>query len=532
MKLKRIIQTLLLFLSFHIFLHANAYGADFFDDFSVDTTAEYSIADLWTPGIGFFVYDAVGERAQVLTGDNVSIEFSHDLPAFESGTFSIDLLPTTKYPNWGLVRISLVQDALNYYSICNTDGSGPCGEIKKVINGQVVESVSFVNEYSQNTNYQITIDFSPGQTQVEAFGEVHVLSTDNSSIIVSGFEVESAQQDAYYDNIAYFSDPFVIIVEPTSYFLQEQADLTVKAIAGQLQAGWGVKFDLDSSVTIVDLTPPFDVIFTSLALGEHVIDAFVIDDLGVEIIGAATHDTIINVGIGDYYVAMGDSITNGLDDDVPSDDSSSDGRNTGGGYTPILNNLLTAFKGYPHNIVNEGVPGASSVDGVFDILEVLSRHQNASRFLVQYGTNDASVYYSLPRPSGLGIDPGDPGYPGTFKDNMQQIIDAINEASKEVSLAKIPIALADCNSSCEPYPDPSIGQKNIVIQEYNEVIEELFDDPLNNIVVTPPDFYAYFSYFDSGTGRFRFEDEYATNYHPNGIGYQSMADLWFQALTQ
>lgn len=311
--------------------------------------------------------------------------------------------------------------------------------------------------------------------------------------------------------------------------MQEQTDLTVKAITSQLPGNWGVKFVLDSSVTVLDSIPPFEVLFTSLATGEHVVDAFVIDDLGVEVIGTYTHDAIIHIGVGDYYVVLGDSITYGLDDDVFIDDSSSDGRNTGGGFEPILNDLLTSYNGYPHNIANEGVPGDTSVDGLFNIAVVLSRHQNASRFLVQYGTNDAGGL--LPTPSGLGLNPGNSGYPGSFKDNMQQIIAAIDEAGKEGSLAKIPIALSSCQT-CDPYPDHSQGQKNIIIQEFNEVIAELVADPLNNITVIPPDFYAYFSYFDPITNRFRYQDEYATYLHPNGIGYQSMADLWFQALTQ
>jgi lysophospholipase L1-like esterase len=237
--------------------------------------------------------------------------------------------------------------------------------------------------------------------------------------------------------------------------------------------------------------------------------------------GAKTHDAIVNVGIGEYYVAYGDSITYGADDDVFIDNTSSDGRNSGGGYEPILNDDLTIFMGYPHNVSNEGVPGDTSADGLLNISTVLSRHQNASRFLVEYGTNDANVF--LPVPSGLGLGPGDSGYSGSFKDNMQQIIDAIISAGKEVCLAKIPIALADC-MTCQPYQDPSQGQKNIMIQEFNAVIDELVMDPSNGINVVPPDFYSYFE--------INYPTEYATWVHPNGIGYQSMADLWFQALTQ
>jgi len=225
----------------------------------------------------------------------------------------------------------------------------------------------------------------------------------------------------------------------------------------------------------------------------------------------------------DYYVGLGDSITFGSDDDDPSDDTSRDGRNSGGGYTPILNDLLTNFKGYPHTVVNEGVPGDKSVDGVLAISAVLARHPDSSVFLVQYGTNDAGTAV----PSGLGLSPADgENYTDTFKYNMQQIIDAIIAAGKQVCLAKIHIALGSTNTGAQ-YPDPiDDGLKNIDIREYNQVIDELINDPLNNIVVTPPDFYTYFSS--------RYETEYnpVSNYHPNGIGYRSMADLWFQALTQ
>ncbi|OQX56297.1 MAG: hypothetical protein B5M53_02260 [Candidatus Cloacimonas sp. 4484_209] len=363
--------------------------------------------------------------------------------------------------------------------------------------------------------------------QVEAFGEVIVINDQqNNGIEVNRFETETAQQDAYYDNILYQSGkPYVIITQPDNYYLQCTPDLSVQAIADNLQVNWGIKFVLDIGTayeqSIIDKTKPYEVTFTDLAKSEHVVDAFVIDDLGNEVAGTDTHDKKIQIGIGDYYVAIGDSITKGYGDDDPSDDISADGRNEGGGYEPILNNLLTAERGYPHNIVNEGVEGATSADGRFSISTILAEHPHALRFLVQYGTNDSDIW--LPIPSGKGLHPGDPGYPGTFKDNMQQIIDAINAAGKEVCLAKVPIALADC-SHCKPYEDPSQGQKNLLIQEYNEVIDELVGDPTNNISVTPPDFYSYFEV--------HYPDEYADWLHPNGIGYHSMAELWAEVLNQ
>jgi lysophospholipase L1-like esterase len=230
-------------------------------------------------------------------------------------------------------------------------------------------------------------------------------------------------------------------------------------------------------------------------------------------------------GIDNYYVAVGNSITDGFGDDDPSDDISEDGRNSGGGFEPILNDLLTSATGQSHTIANEGVGGATSADGLASIPTVLNAHPDSWRFLVQYGTNDANPLF--PIPSGRGLNPGDPGYPGTFKDNMQQITDAINAAGKEVCLAKPPITLGDSTFGT-PYVDPDTGARNVLIKEYIDVIDELKNDPLNGIAVPTPDFYGLFN--ENVTGGKRYDFEYADNLHPNGEGYRSMADGWLQSL--
>jgi lysophospholipase L1-like esterase len=231
------------------------------------------------------------------------------------------------------------------------------------------------------------------------------------------------------------------------------------------------------------------------------------------------------VDVENYYVAVGDSITFGVGDDDPSDDTSLDGRNSGGGFTPILNDLLTNATSQSHFIANEGVGRATSLDGRSSISNVLAAHSESRRILIQYGTNDA--YPWLPIPSGKGLIPGDAGYPASFKDNLQQMINAINLNGKEVGLAKIPITLGS-NTIGEQYIDPDAGVRNVLIKEYNEVVDELKNNPLNKITVTPPDFYNLFN--EDVIGGKRYDFEYADNLHPNGEGYRSMTDLWFESL--
>ena len=194
---------------------------------------------------------------------------------------------------------------------------------------------------------------------------------------------------------------------------------------------------------------------------------------------------------GEYYVAIGDSIT-----------LASSGR----GYQSTLSDLLRISKKYPNTVANWGVEGATSLGGTKLIPSTLSTVPRAKYFLIMYGTNDAFLPNSIP--SGKGMRPGDPGYRGSYKANLQTIISAIRTAGKIPYLAKVPYAT-----------QRSIDISRI--REYNVVIDELV--AANDIAVTPPDFFSYFQ---------EHQDELADGIHPNKIGYKSMANLWFIALTQ
>jgi lysophospholipase L1-like esterase/PKD repeat protein len=301
--------------------------------------------------------------------------------------------------------------------------------------------------------------------------------------------------------------PSVRLLRPQSKFLQTSPDLNVIA-AASLTAGQGVRFMLDGGVAnggveADQYTAPYQALFSAVNAGPHVVDAYVIDAGGAVVSGPGTHDQAGQVGIGETFVAMGDSVTLGFDDDMSSDDVSQDGRTIGGGYEPVLANSLASELGHTVVIANEGIFGDRSAEGAVLCPGVLAKHSSATHFLILYGSSDYS-------PSGLGLQPGDAGYAGSFKDNMQRMINDVNSAGKIPVLGKIPARL------------PLDGGDNARLQEYNAVIDELIANPVNQITTPAPDFYTYFH---------DHTDQLADGFHPNGLGYQAMAGLWFDALT-
>ena len=162
----------------------------------------------------------------------------------------------------------------------------------------------------------------------------------------------------------------------------------------------------------------------------------------------------------------------------------------------------------------------------FTVADVGEMAKNVARSGM-FGMNDARPW--LPVPSGQGLNPGDSGYAGSYKDHMQQIINGIKAAGKTANLSKTNVALADCADNvptdpgyCAPYPNIPTGARNVLIQQYNIVVDELVS--ANGITVTPPDFYNYF--YTQGF----YQTQYSDNIHPNAAGYAAMANLWFQAL--
>ena len=348
-------------------------------------------------------------------------------------------------------------------------------------------------------------------------GTIGLYSWNNSGSVFDNVRVEIDQELAI---LSPRNGDFFTSSSPSS---TSPIQLTIESSATGFPSNWGVQFVTNGNGVngFQDYSQPFEW-ETRFSKGHHTVTVFMIDEHGTR---QTSSSNLVEFGIGDYYVAFGDSITLGTDDDDPTDDISDDGRNSGGGYPPILNNLLTQKKGFPHNIQNEGHGGDRSSDGRTKIASKLSAHPMAQWFLVMFGTNDTSG--AVPRSSGLGRSPGQSGYSGSYKDNMNRIVSAIINDGRIPVLAYVPIRFGSSSGSSS-YPNPDSHPTNLLIRDYNRVIDELRDiHP--EIQVTPPDFYEYFRKTRRSNGR---SVEFDDNLHPNGEGYRSMAELWSEALAE
>ena len=505
--------------------------------FNISPAAGYNVADVLVDG------SSVGAVASY-TFSNVTAD--HTIAAsFEAGTIPTTIIidnrdaQTSQTGTW---PVSGAADPYSIDSFYSRDGTTFTFHFTPPQSGIYDVSMWWTEWPSRSSNVPVDIENNDGVTTVYIDQQVNggQWNIQGPFYFESGatYDITITSQpgpsstcvDAIKFSFITDGGPFVEILEPSSYYLQTSPDLTVRADAIDLEPAWKIKFIIDLGTpderSIIDTSKPYEALFTSLTEIEHTVDVFVVDVSNSEIPGIYTHDQIIQIGIGHYYVGIGDSITEGFGDDDPSDDISLDGRNNGPGYESILNNFLTGASGIPHTIINEGVGGATSSDGRESILTILAKHPESQRFLVQFGTNDARPW--LPVPSGKGLSPSDPGYPGTFKDNMQHIINEISSQGKEVCLGKPPITLGDSTYS-SPYDNPDEGTRSVLVKEYNEVIDELKNDLLNNIMVTPPDFYSLFN--EDVYGGKRYDFEYEDNLHPNGVGYHSMANKWLESLT-
>ena len=124
------------------------------------------------------------------------------------------------------------------------------------------------------------------------------------------------------------STPSVTLISPEALHIQSSSNLTIRAttcLDSTQHSGWGVRFVLDENSPqeqeVIDHSEPFEVTISNVGKGEHVVKAQLVNVNNVPQAGSNSVDEVQSVGVGDYVVAMGDSITAGIGDDNPSDNT-------------------------------------------------------------------------------------------------------------------------------------------------------------------------------------------------------------------
>ncbi|MEJ5364726.1 MAG: GDSL-type esterase/lipase family protein [Desulfosoma sp.] len=408
------------------------------------------------------------------------------------------------------------QDDLNYYRFSMSKRQS-YRKLEKRVGGVFKELASDTGAYTPGAWYEIRIVNVGQRILVYVDGEPILAAVDDSLTHGSVALYNSRNDRSEYDSVSISPPPSetaAVIMRPTANSITSTQTIDVRVLTNNMPDHGGVELVLDVGTSgeislrgAPSLEAPgiYTGVFDGVPIGNHTLDVYVVDEAGQRLSNPEAHDRNAQVGTGGTSLwGFGDSITNGKGDDDASDDSSQDGRNNGGGYEPVLNDLLTVQFSHPHTVIDEGTPGDTSLEGVHKVDTALSRNPDGRYVLILFGTNDSA-----------GSMPVDKD---TFKSNMEAILVKVLNAGQIPLLGKVPIALGAYSHS-EPYADPSTAPRNaIVIASYNEAIDELvaqYGLPI------PPDFYTYFE---------NHQDEFSDNLHPNGQGYRSMATLWFESI--
>ena len=456
--------------------------------------------------------DNVGILGQTPNGYELTSTYS----LYNSGSYEpLDLRLQVRSMDIGVLGVLFgYQDNSNYYRFSLSKREG-YRKLEKRVGGAFSELASSPQSYTTNQWMSLRIVKQNGVIIVFLDGEQIMAVADNTFAGGKFALWASRNGPSIFDNLIVLSapsQPVVGLTTPIEYAVDTNGLLDTTAVVTTTAGVGGVQFVVDEGTagaqSAISYAAPYSTQFNFPTAGNHEVRAYVLDGSAqrqypLHGTGAVDFQPVIGVN-GLYLTGFGDSITDGVFDYLAVDDVSTDGRNTSGGYEPVLNNELTIAYSQPVTVIDEGNPGDTSSQGAQKIETVLARTSGSQAYLVLFGSNDSGG--SLPVPSGLVAAE----YAGSYKESMQGIIDAIISAGKKVFIAKVP---------------PVIGNstRNAIIEEYNQVVDDLVsENSVSGLVFSGPDFYTYFTNNPSGIG--------PDHLHPNGAGYAAMGALWKNSL--
>ena len=425
--------------------------------------------------------------------------------------FSVDITPSTNltgsFQGNDVGIMFRYQNNNNYYRVSMSARYGFTRFEKRqggVFTTLAVNSIGYID--NQTINMTVRLE---GNTIVVWIDSVPVFAIVDSDAIVSGTIALYGQDRVLFDNVMITepsTKPTVATATPLAYSVALTADdsdpLTVEAVVLNMPTGGNVGFVLDDqdevSVFSSDSSGYYTTQYTAVADGDHDIMTVLRDADGQSV--ASDINSTVGVG-GNYYVAIGDSITNGVGDDDNSNNESADGRIVARqGYEAVLADLLTDATGVPTIVFNEGIGGQLSSELASRIDSILERHPSANGYLLMIGTND----------SGYGIELL------IHAANVAAITEAIDDdAGKTVWLARM-MPTYEENTSAGWNPTGNIPA-------YNTNCNEIADASTSDDTYLGPNFYQGLFVTDPSA-------VYNDHLHPNDSGYQLMAESWSAVL--
>jgi len=439
------------------------------------TFAESSSAELTSYHLGTYAY---------LTDPSISGSYR----------FSVDILP--KENNAGLktegndvgILFGYVDDD-NYYRVSMNARYGFTRFEKR--SGGVFKTIAVnARGYVDENWVSMAAEISGGTIVVWIDGQPVFAWVDSN--VLSGTVALYCQDRCRFDNVRITENPLqptVAIAAPLAYSVTPDNSFLAQAVVLSQPDGSSVTFSLDGGGEIPATYQDgyYEVDFSGLNGEYDDITAFLRYADGTR----ADIDVNATVGAGgEYYVTVGDSITNGKYDFVPSDNDSADGRIVSiQGYQAPLADKLAPTR--PVIVFNEGIAGDESEEMEARIVSILERHPGANGVLLLIGTNDSfEEHVSV----------------GAFANNVDDTADLIVADGKQAWLAEI-----------LPTNDGDVDRNNW-IQLYNLEIQAIAN---RANVFLGPDLY------DAFNGH---PEYYYDGLHPDYEGYGVIADQWYDKL--
>jgi len=405
------------------------------------------------------------------------------------------------------------QDSDNYYRIAFSTRES-YARLEKKVGATFTTLATNSRGYLPGQSFHLSINLSGNSIQVTLDGDPLFAVSDAD--LTMGTVALYSQQIGSFDNLVIDvvnPEPTIVLISPLAHSVLTGATVSASALVTNLSAGDTVEFEFGGlACTTSTETPPGSGVFTSdcgtQVQGDYFLSgarltAVLRDNGSTEL----DRDENTRIGIlGDSYVALGDSITQGIFNFFASDSLSMDDRNVGAqGYQARLNDKLTTDTGYPNIVYNAGIAGDLTADTIVRIDSIMDRYPGENGALLMLGSNDSGGSTPLPQT--------------TYTTNMQSIVDTVISAGKTVWVAKPPPAL--------PFADST--SRNAALDGYGDAVDTLTG------IQSGPDFFAFF-YDDNGTPGNTSDDidnfsMYFDALHPNSLAYRIMSDLWYNAIS-